>query len=146
MSCSCAAPISGATRTESVNTKIRLITRIAFGFKSSEEGTISWVGCEVRSSSAPLVRRVGSRPRCRLLRRLFGELVRDDVDQGPGVQVEQGYQVDVFAADLAGDEQPSPSPRRPNPPRSSRSDGGPRRRWSWVRRHGDGEREGPERR
>jgi len=106
MSCSCAAPISGATRTESVNTKIRLITRIAFGFKSSEEGTISWVGCEVRSSSAPLVRRVGSRPRCRLLRRLFGELVRDDVDQGPGVQVEQGYQVDVVAADLAGDEQP----------------------------------------
>jgi hypothetical protein len=37
---------SGAPRTESVNTKIRLITRIAFGFKSSEEGTISWVGCD----------------------------------------------------------------------------------------------------
>ena len=96
---------SGAPRTESVNTKIRLITRVAFGFTSSEEGTISWVGCAaVRSSSAPTVGRVGSGPRCRLLRRLFGELVRDDVDQGPGVQVEQGDQVDVVAADLAGDE------------------------------------------
>ena len=34
---------SGAPRTESVNTKIRLITRVAFGFTSAEEGTISWV-------------------------------------------------------------------------------------------------------